>query len=883
MVGMRLSNCVWRGCVKGMLGLSLLLLCQWGFSATYTVNDLSDLGWDYHEEDAPLTVNDTITLHSVLDFTFNDTELVEIRYNSSLFTTPQVSTVSDFWIRKGGVNIVGPGAELLTLHSDGSGNIFNVHPSDTDILLPFSISGVTIEDAINGGTLGGGAVYLFDATGEIRDCVFINCISNGSGGGVQVYQSEMAINRCVFSGNQASNGVGGGMYVEQGQNEINDCLFVGNYSSGFGGGLVLSGANQKARRCQFIGNTSDNVGGGLYIYYGSGVIEGCTFKENSAIKGGGVSSKRATDGYDFVNCTFSGNQAAESGGGIYFDTKSQVRFWNCTVVNNLAEAGVTGACGGGLYRLSGDATITVQLANTIVAGNSDESGTAPDVFDAYVSLGHNLIGIADGSTGFTASGDQAGTAAAPVDALLSPPADNGGPVETCLPFTGSPAIDGGDDALIVNPPFDGPPFHDQRGTRYLRMYGTSVDIGAVEVQPEPEGEEEGEGAAEGEGMVEGEGETEGFEGFYEGDFFEGEVEGFAIWRGMEPYYTPGQNYEVCVVIDFHNFEEHVIALGFADYFPDTWTFAGCTEGEPPSFYPSIFDTGKFDFIYYEPAIKQFYMCYEVQVPDTAHGDVQYASVFVYTTREYIHEEGEYTYTIHEALPIEGEGAEEEGEGEGIDEGISEGALEGEDEGAIEGEEEGLPTEGLPEEGEGLPEEGEGLPEEGEGAIEGEGEGSLAEGEGEIEGEGAEGEGEEPIEGEGQIEHHTADQNADYIIGLSELLRVIQFFNSGGFHCQAGTEDGYAPGPASEKGEQLSVPALDLSEDSSISDARKPDLSRRSSAPRGTKADCTPHASDYNPHDWTIGLSELLRLIQFFNSVGYHPCPGSEDNFCPGPA
>jgi len=87
--------------------------------------------------------------------------------------------------------------------------------------------------------------------------------------------------------------------------------------------------------------------------------------------------------------------------------------------------------------------------------------------------------------------------------------------------------------------------------------------------------------------------------------------------------------------------------------------------------------------------------------------------------------------------------------------------------------------------------------------------------------------------------------------LTELLRVIQFYNSGGFHCAANpgdTEDGYVPGP-------------------------------------GENHSCTPHASDYAPSgpDWAIGLTELLRLIQFFNSFGYHVCAGSEDGFCPGPA
>ncbi len=105
-----------------------------------------------------------------------------------------------------------------------------------------------------------------------------------------------------------------------------------------------------------------------------------------------------------------------------------------------------------------------------------------------------------------------------------------------------------------------------------------------------------------------------------------------------------------------------------------------------------------------------------------------------------------------------------------------------------------------------------------------------------------------IEGEGGApQYHTADQNGDNLISLSELLRVIQFYNSGGLHCQEGTEDGYAPGP-----------------------------------PGNT--DCMPHASDYNPQDWSISLSELLRVIQFYNSGGYYWCPeeGTEDGYCPGP-
>jgi len=179
---------------------------------------------------------------------------------------------------------------------------------------------------------------------------------------------------------------------------------------------------------------------------------------------------------------------------------------------------------------------------------------------------------------------------------------------------------------------------------------------------------------------------------------------------------------------------------------------------------------------------------------------------------------------------EGEGSLE-GTPEGVVEGIPEGSAE--EEGTIEGTPEGS-TEGTSEGTvEGTPE-GEGVIE-GEGAVEGTTEGT-SEGEGSSEGspEGS---------AEGETHPHSADPNGDWQINLSELLRVIQFFNFGEYHCEAGTEDGYDPGPGDRS--------------------------------------CIPHGSDYNPQDWTISLSELLRLIQFFNMSGYHPCPDGEDGYCPG--
>ena len=96
---------------------------------------------------------------------------------------------------------------------------------------------------------------------------------------------------------------------------------------------------------------------------------------------------------------------------------------------------------------------------------------------------------------------------------------------------------------------------------------------------------------------------------------------------------------------------------------------------------------------------------------------------------------------------------------------------------------------------------------------------------------------------GAVVFHSADSSPDFRISLSELLRVIQFYNVGAFSCQEGTEDGYVPGSAGDQA-------------------------------------CGVHDSDYMPADWTIQLSELLRMIQFFNTFGYGFDGATEDGFKP---
>jgi hypothetical protein len=92
--------------------------------------------------------------------------------------------------------------------------------------------------------------------------------------------------------------------------------------------------------------------------------------------------------------------------------------------------------------------------------------------------------------------------------------------------------------------------------------------------------------------------------------------------------------------------------------------------------------------------------------------------------------------------------------------------------------------------------------------------------------------------------HTADQDADRNINISELLRVVQLYNGEGYACDLTgvTEDGYLP----------------------------------TTGPH----DCTPHNSDYlGVPDWTIDTRELLQLVQLFHAETYEPCADNESGFC----
>jgi hypothetical protein len=293
-------------------------------------------------------------------------------------------------------------------------------------------------------------------------------ISNNGPGTVKVANSTFSDNVGVrFTLGLPASVDGAAIFNQGGTVEVTNSTLSGNKAGGARGGGIHNreGGTVKVTNSTLSGNT---VGG----FFGFGLLGGGIYNDNGTV--------------EVTNSTLSGNQATNPGGsgaGIY-NKAGTVTLTNSTLSGNIANPSTTDfagiilpvpGSGGGIWNGG-----TLNVKNTIVAQNN--AATGPDVFGSFASGGYNLIADATGSTGFTAVGDRVGTAAAPIDPLLNPLADNGGSTQTVALQPGSPAINGGDPAFVLTSGlFIGPPFYDQRGiSPFNRVSGGIIDIGAFE-------------------------------------------------------------------------------------------------------------------------------------------------------------------------------------------------------------------------------------------------------------------------------------------------------------------------------------------------------------------------------------------------------------------
>lgn len=236
---------------------------------------------------------------------------------------------------------------------------------------------------------------------------------------------------------------------------------------------VASG-NVVAMNALFIANGNgqfgpvNNVGGGGIFNAGQLTLNRCTFSGNTA---NNLSYPSTTGGGGIYNsgqltlneCTLSGNHAdndsSGGGGAIYNDFSGNLFVNQSTLTGNSADYG---GQGGGIYN-SGNLT----LYNSIVAGNTANSGSGADVYNLASSANLNGANLVQDF-----SGSYSGNSPLTGNPLLAEIAYYGGPTPTRPPLLGSPAIN----ACFFGTTF----FTDQRG--FPRIIASIPDIGAAEYQ-----------------------------------------------------------------------------------------------------------------------------------------------------------------------------------------------------------------------------------------------------------------------------------------------------------------------------------------------------------------------------------------------------------------
>ena len=230
-------------------------------------------------------------------------------------------------------------------------------------------------------------------------------------------------------------GSSAGGILNTGTLTISESTIVGNFPEGNGGGISNSG---------FLTITNSTISG--------------NFANNQSSYGGGIAN---TGTLTISNSTISGNTTGLSGGGIANLGGGTLTITNSTVSGNGSSG--SSNCGGGIFTDAGSSTTA---RSTIIALNNGPSG--PDVCGLLTSQGFNFVGNnADATIAPPQPSDQIGTPVAPIDPLLGPLQNNGGPTFTHALQSNSPAVDRGDPNA---------PARDQRG--YVRT-GVS-DIGAFE-------------------------------------------------------------------------------------------------------------------------------------------------------------------------------------------------------------------------------------------------------------------------------------------------------------------------------------------------------------------------------------------------------------------
>lgn len=417
---------------------------------------------------------------------------------------------------------------------DLDGLATGVSASGASINLDGAGIGVGRENVTTGGSL------------IIRNSVITGNETTDDGGGIAVrngrslsiYNSTISNNiaggTANSNGTQPPNSDGGGISINSQDTTTNSTVIIqntrieNNVADRQGGGIAITnGANITITESTIAGNTVNGIstnqggtdlpdafrGGGAISSDGDSTItvERSTLSGNRALgvgtnNGGGainIATRTATDGGNpqltLRNTTISNNSTSSNGGAILFTagagsgSNTYTATGTLTSVNNTIAFNSAANSGGGIFTEDAN-TEAHTIHNTILSNNSaptaSQIGTGTGGTFANSDVQFSIITDTAGATGLSGS-------IINVDPGLIALDDNGGVSSganlgnfsasvnlTHLIPSGSSAEDAGSDALAAGLTSD------QRSTvngfTFERIFGGSVDIGAIEIQPIPD-------------------------------------------------------------------------------------------------------------------------------------------------------------------------------------------------------------------------------------------------------------------------------------------------------------------------------------------------------------------------------------------------------------
>ena len=365
------------------------------------------------------------------------------------------------------LTVSGPGAAKIAVSGNFNGRIFNINGGAAGADLTVALKGLELRHGVtNSG--GGGALY----SAEHLTLSGMRFTLNQSLAGGAIYSDgDLTIAKSTFTGNMAigPSDANGGAIRSNAALTITGSTISGNFALNAGGGIRSEAATITSSTIS--GNTANDSGGGLFctpLSINSSTISGNTAND---VSGGGGGLYVLSGPSEIRNCTFSGNRANGFGGGVY-STAASLNLRSCTIAFNQA-----GQFGGGMAINDSSPFLESCLIADNAAGvvGRNLSNLTANAFH----LDHCLISFYDGATiqdfaGSPISPGSPGNNIFNVDARLAPLASNGGKTQTHALKLGSPAISKGSNSSHLT--------IDQRGTPFLRRFGTGVDIGAFERQ-----------------------------------------------------------------------------------------------------------------------------------------------------------------------------------------------------------------------------------------------------------------------------------------------------------------------------------------------------------------------------------------------------------------